>query len=144
MRTIEIYFSENCQTTDIAASEITALLHKLDEYSQRAIPDGELSIAFLNEAELAQLHGEFLDDDSPTDVMTFIGDPEENLAGEICISVDRAREEASERHISFMEELTLYLVHGWLHLSGLDDREPEERALMRKEEKAALAFLQNA
>lgn len=143
MRKIEIYFSENCDTSDIDEQLIHSLLHQLDHYVHRAIPAGELSIAFISDEELAELHGEFLDDSSPTDVMTFLGSPEEDFAGEVCISVDCARREAKERAMPFLEELRLYLVHGWLHLSGLNDLTDQERAQMRQEERLAIAYLES-
>jgi probable rRNA maturation factor len=106
-------------------------------------PPGELSFAFLTDAALAQLHGQFLADPSPTDVITFPGDGD-GLAGEICVSVDRAATEAARRRRPFSRELTLYLVHGWLHLAGLDDLTPAGRRAMRRAEHCLLAALARA
>ncbi|MEX2045018.1 MAG: rRNA maturation RNAse YbeY, partial [Opitutus sp.] len=53
-------------------------------------PTGELSIVLLTGRALARLHGEFLDDPSATDVITFEGDPRLGTAGEICVSADMA------------------------------------------------------
>jgi len=107
-------------------------------------PAGEISLAFLTDAALAKIHGDFLDDPTPTDVITFPGDGTGEFAGEICVSVDRAAEEARKRGRKFAEELTLYLVHGWLHLAGLDDRTPRDRQAMRRGERRLLAALQRA
>ena len=105
------------------------------------IPRGELSLAFLTDAALAALHGRFLDDPSATDVITFAGDPSAGQAGEICVSVDAARRFACQHRRDFSEELTLYLVHGWLHLGGHDDRAPAARRRMRAAEARAMALL---
>lgn len=113
----------------------------LDEWDAFAAPDGELSLVFMSDEELAQLHEQFFDDPTVTDVITFPGDPEMDFAGEICVSVDRAREEAPKQGWSFSEELTLYLVHGWLHLSGEDDLEDTARESMRSAEKRCLERL---
>jgi len=102
---------------------------------------GELSVAFLTDAALARLHGEFLADPSPTDVITFPGGAPPGPAGEICVSADAARRVARGDPSA---ELTLYLVHGWLHLAGPDDRAPAPRRAMRRAEAAALAFLRRA
>ena len=75
---------------------------------------GVLSVVFLNEEEHSKIHGDFLQDYRPTDVITFPADPENELVGEICISVDQAMEEAESRNQSFTKELSLYLIHGWL------------------------------
>jgi probable rRNA maturation factor len=103
---------------------------------------GSLSVAFLDGHHHSQLHGEFLKDFRPTDVITFPPDPDENMAGEICVSVDQAIEEASKRNLSFVEELSLYLIHGWLHLVGFNDLDDLERKMMRQEEKRALEVVQ--
>jgi probable rRNA maturation factor len=54
---------------------------------------GVLSIAFLNKLAHSKIHGEFLQDFRPTDVITFPADPDNELIGEICVSVDQAIEE---------------------------------------------------
>jgi probable rRNA maturation factor len=105
-------------------------------------PVGELSIVFMERAEHNQLHGEFLQDFRPTDVITFPSDPDENMAGEFCISVDQAWEESVSRKIPFVEELSLYLIHGWLHLVGFDDIEKVERKQMRFEEERSLKHIE--
>lgn len=102
---------------------------------------GELSLVFLTDRELAALHADFLDDPSPTDVITFAGDPAAGTAGEICVSVDTAAREARARRADFATELTLYLVHGWLHLLGHDDRQPGPKRRMRAAERRALRRL---
>lgn len=102
---------------------------------------GSLSIAFLDGHHHSKLHGEFLQDFRPTDVITFPPDPDENMAGEICVSVDQAIEEAQKRNLGFAEELSLYLIHGWLHLVGFNDLDDLERKMMRQEEKRALEVI---
>jgi len=103
---------------------------------------GVLSVAFLKKAEHSKIHGEFLGDYRPTDVITFPADPENELVGEICISVDQAMEEAESRYESFTKELSLYLIHGWLHLVGFDDRNDADRKIMRREEANAMAVVE--
>lgn len=110
-------------------------------------PDGELSLAFLTDAALARLHADFLHDPAPTDVITFAGDPVLGVAGEICVSADAALRQARRRNgpaSGFSEELTLYLVHGWLHLAGYDDLVPAKKRLMRAAEARALKLLRAA
>ena len=104
--------------------------------------EGEISLVFLTDAALARLHGEFLADPSRTDVITFPGGPPPGPAGEICVSADAARRRVGRRDPS--AELTLYLVHGWLHLAGHDDRAPAPRRAMRRAEAAALRILRRA
>jgi len=109
-----------------------------------ALPSGELSLAFLTDAALADLHGRFLNDFSTTDVITFEGHAEMGTAGEICVSVDTAARYSSDRQTDFSRELLLYVVHGWLHLAGYDDLRPDRKRRMRAAEKRALALINAA
>jgi len=83
----------------------------------------EIALVVVDDAEIARLHDAFLNDPTPTDVITF-------HHGEIVISQETAAREALARGISLEEELTRYAVHGVLHLIGYDDHEPEGHAAM--------------
>ena len=107
-------------------------------------PTGVLSVVFMEQESHNQLHGQFLNDFRPTDVITFPADEEENQAGEICVSVDMAKEQSSLRKISLAEELSLYLIHGWLHLIGFNDIEKIDRVRMKQEEKNCLAIVKKS
>jgi len=104
-------------------------------------PAGELSVAFLTDDALAALHGRFLGDPSATDVITFGGDGAHSVAGEICVSVDAAVRHARKDAARLSGEITLYLVHGWLHLAGFDDRGAADRRRMRSAESRAMRIL---
>jgi probable rRNA maturation factor len=106
-----------------------------------ALPPGELSIAFLTDDVLANLHGRFLDDPSTTDVITFDGNADMDSAGEVCVSVDTAIQSARSRKIDFSRELLLYVVHGWLHLAGYDDLRPDRKRRMRAAEARAISLI---
>ena len=101
-----------------------------------------MSLAFLEAEAHNQLHAKFLNDPSPTDVITFPGNTEEDIAGEICVSIDTAYSYAKIHDIDFSQELTLYLVHGWLHLAGFNDQDEKERQTMKKEEKECISILE--
>jgi len=101
-----------------------------------------LAIVFVSDAALARLHARWLGDPSPTDVMAFdLGTDGAGPAGEIYVSVERARAEARRRRIRPERELTLYVVHGCLHLCGYDDHDPRERGRMRRAEAVVLGKL---
>ncbi len=119
----------------------------LDAYREKFLggcPDGELSLAFMTDAKLAKLHADFLDDPTTTDVITFEGQPEFGAAGEICVSADTAAAYSKTNDRDFSEELTLYVVHGWLHLAGYDDLEPAKKRKMRAAEARAMKLLHAA
>ena len=112
--------------------------------AERAIPRGELSLVFLTDSALAKLHAEFMDDPAVTDVITFAANPLLATAGEICVSADTAAAYAKEHDGDFSAELTLYLVHGWLHLAGHDDLVPGKKRAMRRAEARAMRILHSA
>jgi len=79
----------------------------------------EIEFNLINDETICDLHAQFMDDPTPTDVITF-------HHGEVFISYDTALREADERTIPLAEELFRYHVHGLLHLAGYDDlSEPE-------------------
>lgn len=107
---------------------------------------GELSVVLAGDEVLADLHLRFMDDPSPTDVLTFDlsdapADPTAPIAGEVVVSVDTARREARRRKIAEHLEVLRYVVHGVLHLTGMDDATPALRRQMRRAEDAVLAAL---
>jgi probable rRNA maturation factor len=104
-------------------------------------PGLELSVVLVDDATLAELHERFLGDPAPTDVLAFDLGDDGGPAGEVVVSVDRARDLAAERGVGLDRELALYLVHGALHLCGHDDHDEAERAAMRRAEAAVLAGL---
>lgn len=116
-------------------------MHALDASTRFPAPAGELSIALLDAQAMGRLHEKFLDDPAPTDVITFDGDRDLDSAGEICVCADVARRYAREHRGDFSKEVTLYLVHGYLHLAGYDDTTGPARTRMRRAEKEALAVL---
>ncbi|MBP9913239.1 MAG: rRNA maturation RNase YbeY [Opitutaceae bacterium] len=116
----------------------------LDAHAARfhgGCPPGELSLVFLTDPALARLHADFLDDPTTTDVITFAGDPSLGTAGEICVSADTAATYAHRHGRDFSTELTLYVIHGWLHLAGYDDLAPAQKRRMRAAEARAQKLL---
>lgn len=131
-----------CKALDFDHRMVETLFHFLDHSAPYKILPGELSLAFLDEKAHCQLHADFLNDPSPTDVITFPGDEVDGLAGEICVSIDMARQYALNNGVDFSSELTLYLVHGWLHLAGFDDRNEKDRQSMKKQEQVWMSALE--
>ena len=102
-----------------------ALFEAIHASARFPISEGELSIVFVNDAEIAQVHADFMDDPSPTDVITFDH-------GEVLISADTARRQAAEYGQHMEREIALYIVHGLLHLAGHEDRGEAQVEAMRE------------
>lgn len=107
-------------------------------------PIRSINIALVTDADMGQLHEEFMGDPSTTDVLTFDlrdGDGPE-LEGEIAVCVDVARRQARRWRAGVKEELLRYVIHGVLHLLGYDDDVPARRRRMRRAEDRVLARLE--
>ncbi len=144
----------------LARRALTAAIGVLDAHAPQFLggcPPGELSLVFLTDPALARIHADFMGDPSATDVITFEGDLAAGLAGEICVSADTAMRyvggpglsgprlaATSALHAAFSTELTLYVVHGWLHLAGYDDLQPAKKRRMRAAEARAMKLLRAA
>ena len=93
----------------------------------------EVSYIFCSDERLREMNVEFLDHDYYTDVITFPYN-ENALHGDIFISLDRVRDNASTQNGGFENELYRVMIHGALHLAGYDDKTPEKKALMSARE----------
>ena len=103
----------------------------------------EISIAFVENAAMAEMNWRYLQHEGPTDIITFpLSSPEdETLEGELVISAPWAAEVAGRNGDRVEDELVLYVAHGLLHLAGQDDIEPADAQQMRRRELALLRAL---
>jgi probable rRNA maturation factor len=92
----------------------------------------EIEVSFLDDAGIARVHGEFLGDPTPTDVISFDH-------GEILVSAETAAREAAARGEPISREVALYLIHGLLHLHGHTDTTEPDRATMHAAQERILA-----
>jgi probable rRNA maturation factor len=120
-----------------------ALLREVDE------ADSALSISLVDDAEIRELNREHRGKDKPTDVLSFPlyeagedtpGDGE-RLLGDVVISIDTARRQASDYDAPLQNEMYRLLIHGILHVLGHDHEEPAERAAMETEERRLAAAI---
>jgi len=119
-------------------------LAELERVLQKALEGmcagGELSVAIVDDEEMARLNRRFLGRDGPTDVLAFpYGEQEGRLEGEVVVNAEQALREAGGLGHGAQDELLLYVVHGVLHLLGYDDAEPAERTRMHRRALEALA-----
>lgn len=119
--------------------------------AENAATDAEVSILLTDDAQIAELNKEYRDVDGPTDVLSFsqtegedefIPGVEENLLGDIVISVETAKRQAEEQGKSVDEEIDMLLVHGVLHLLGYDHAEEDEERVMFAKQQEILKGLQ--
>ena len=103
--------------------------------------DAELSITLMDDAAIAELAGRFGREPRPTDVLAFAlaeaegGEYGGNLLGDVVLSVETAAVQAEERGVPLDEELRDLLIHGVLHVLGMDHARSWESRAMRELER---------
>lgn len=116
-----------------------AEIKKLLEFSFKELglhPDCDLSLAFINDTEMEQLHLKWMNLPGSTDVMSFPMDelkpnhPDPGILGDIVISPIFARTQAEKAGHSFEHEVKILAAHGLLHLLGYDHQEVSEEKVM--------------
>ena len=107
------------------------------------IEEAEISLAFVDNSTIHRLNFRYLDHDEPTDVLTFpLSEPGSRLlAGEVVIGVEVAADQAAARGHDVQTELSLYVIHGLLHLCGYDDKKADNIKKMRRRERHYLREL---
>lgn len=102
---------------------------------------GEIGYLFVDDEKILEVNKEYLGHDYYTDIITFDDDEDDVLNGDLVISLDTVRTNAEQFAKNYDEELHRVIIHGILHLCGINDKGPGERELMEAAENKALAML---
>jgi rRNA maturation RNase YbeY len=102
---------------------------------------GDVNIIFCSDPYLLEVNKKYLGHDYYTDIITFDYCEGKILSGDLFISVDSVRDNASFYGAAFDDELHRVIVHGVLHLIGYDDHTDEEKKMMRSKEDQYLSLL---
>lgn len=102
---------------------------------------GEIGYLFVNDERIIEVNREYLGHDYFTDIITFDYCEGDTLNGDIVISLDTVRSNAELFGRPYDEELHRVIIHGVLHLCGINDKGPGEREIMEAAENKALAML---
>ena len=101
---------------------------------------GNLVYAFFNDEDLKDLNIRFLKHDYYTDVLSFDESSDQVVSGNIAISVDRVKENATQIGVDFEEEMHRVIIHGVLHFIGFNDKTSLEKKEIREQEALALSM----
>lgn len=99
---------------------------------------GEVGYEFCNDEKILEVNKQYLHHDYYTDVITFDYCEGDTLNGDIVISLDTVKSNSEQFHTDYTEELHRVIVHGILHLCGINDKGPGEREIMEAAENKAL------
>lgn len=104
---------------------------------------GNLNYLFCDDEEILKVNRKFLHHDYYTDIITFDYSRRDKVGGDIFISLDTVKSNAEEINEPYLSELLRVIVHGLLHLCGIDDKGPGEREIMEANENKALELWNN-
>lgn len=107
------------------------------EYGRKV---GDVGYMFVDDEKILEVNREYLGHDYYTDVITFDYDEDDIVSGDIVISLDTVRSNAELFGKTYEEEFYRVLIHGILHLCGINDKGPGEREIMEAAENKALAM----
>ena len=122
----------------IKKRNVSAWIKKVAELHGMKV--GDLSYLFCSDEHILEVNKEYLQHDYYTDIITF--DYTENgvISGDMVISVDTIATNAEKFDTTFESEFFRVVIHGVLHLCGINDKGPGEREIMEKHENEALEF----
>ena len=125
--------------TKIKKRETTAWIKAVVASYKRRL--GDIGYMFVDDEKILEVNREYLGHDYYTDVITFDYDEDDVVSGDIVISLDTVRSNAELFGKEYDDELHRVIIHGILHLCGINDKGPGEREIMEAAENKALALL---
>tara|TARA_R110001592_G_scaffold307299_3_gene581051 strand:+ start:80816 stop:81247 length:432 start_codon:yes stop_codon:yes gene_type:complete len=133
------FFYEDIKPKDIGSKNELRLWieNTVNEYGMNI---GDVNIIFSSDEYLLEKNISFLNHDYYTDIITFNYNEGEILSGDLFISYDRVKDNAKKLEVKLIHEIRRVIIHGILHLCGLNDKTEAEEKAMRKGENTALEF----
>ena len=111
---------------------------------------GSIAYIFCNDEKILEVNRQYLQHDYYTDIITFdycedeeVMGHKNTISGDLFISLDTVRTNAEQQATTYEEELHRVIIHGILHLVGINDKGPGEREIMEAAENNALAIRKN-
>ena len=133
------YNTINVKMPDISHRATTAWVRAVAaSYNKRV---GEVAYVFCDDEKILEVNRQYLKHDYYTDIITFDYCEGDVLSGDLFISLDTVRTNAEQFGKTYDDELHRVIIHGILHLVGINDKGPGEREIMEAAENKALALL---
>jgi len=131
--------AENIKLPDIKKRRISEWIKAVAGSYSKTV--GEIAYLFCNDDKILEVNRQYLKHDFYTDIITFDYSEEDKISGDIFISLDTVRSNSQKYTTDYQEELYRVIIHGILHLCGLDDGSEDEKKSMREAENSALKLL---
>ncbi|MCP9610587.1 rRNA maturation RNase YbeY [Coprobacter tertius] len=130
------YFAEDIKMPVLKKKETNDWIRRVAEkYGKHC---GDISYIFCTDEKILEVNREYLKHDYYTDIITFDYTQGNRISGDLFISLDTVRSNSEELRLPFEEELYRVIIHGILHLCGINDKGPGEREKMEICENEAL------
>lgn len=136
---IDISFEDTPSISELNSDFYESWLSKVCLIENKKL--GDVTLIFTSDEYLLKVNQDYLDHDYYTDIITFDYTEDDFVSGDLFISIDRVKENASLNNVSFLNELNRVVVHGVLHLCGYKDKSESEEKLMREKESQMLEFI---
>ena len=134
------FFCEDIQYTLKLKTKVRNWISTVIEQNNKELLN--INYIFTSDSHLLHINKEYLNHNTYTDIITFDQSADENtIEADIYISIDRIKQNAKTLNQSFQKELHRVMIHGVLHLLGLNDKTEIEKQEMRKNENHYLALL---
>ena len=130
------YNTENVVMPDIRRRLTSQWVKQVAQSYGRKV--GEVAYVFVDDAEILRVNRQYLQHDYYTDIITFDYCEGDTISGDLFISLDTVRSNAAELGVPYGQELRRVIIHGILHLCGINDKGPGEREIMEAAENKAL------
>ena len=134
------FFTENVEMPSLDFPKITEWIEKVAEVHGYEV--GNLTYCFCDDPYILETNRKFLNHDYFTDIITFDYTRRGRIGGDMVISLDTVRSNAEGLGVPYAQELLRVVIHGVLHLCGIDDKGPGEREIMERNENEALKIWQ--
>ena len=133
------FYSEGVEMPDINKKVIREWINRTTRlYNKKP---GNISYIFVDDEGILKVNREFLNHDYYTDIITFDYTRRNTVSGDLYISLDTVKTNAEGLKIAYKDELNRVIIHGILHLCGINDKGPGEREIMESHENQALKIL---
>jgi rRNA maturation RNase YbeY len=135
------YSSENISIPKLPRRSISKWIKSVaSDFNKRV---GDISYVLCDDDKILEVNRNYLSHDYYTDIITFDYSEEDLISGDIFISLDTVRSNAEKFNVSFSDELYRVIIHGVLHLCGVNDKTDEEQNIMTKFENIFLDKLRS-
>lgn len=130
------YNAENVRVPKIQRRTVSAWIRKVAASYGRKV--GDIGYLFVDDEKILEVNNQYLGHDYYTDIITFDYSEGDTINGDLVISLDTVRTNAERFGKDYNEELHRVIIHGILHLCGINDKGPGEREIMEAAENKAL------